>query len=307
MRASLIGWAAPTGLGSLNRDIANQEWVVRWLAPSHPRLGWEVPPTPPRRAEVSRGTWPIKDRQLGWLVNEVDALVFAEIPFMHPRMLTQVKRKGVKIVCIPMTDQLRWDAEWIELVDLFYCPTKFALEALEKVRTRRREAGKGASYRVAGGWWGVDLERFKFRPRAKAERFLFVNGWGGVANRKGIECVISAAANLPPKSVTIASQRRIGAMSEAFQRIGGVTDNASLYDHGDVLLSPSRFEGLGLQYYEAMACGMPVVVTDAAPMNECGAYRTISAERRSMTNGCNPVYNACSKDLARIHRRPRSR
>jgi 1,2-diacylglycerol 3-alpha-glucosyltransferase len=36
----------------------------------------------------------------------------------------------------------------------------------------------------------------------------------------------------------------------------------------DVCLSPSRWEGLGLPLYEAMAFGMPVITNDAPPMNE---------------------------------------
>ncbi len=36
----------------------------------------------------------------------------------------------------------------------------------------------------------------------------------------------------------------------------------------DVCLSPSRWEGLGLPLYEAIACGMPAITNDAPPMNE---------------------------------------
>ena len=36
----------------------------------------------------------------------------------------------------------------------------------------------------------------------------------------------------------------------------------------DVCLSPSRWEGLGLPLYEAIAFGMPAITNDAPPMNE---------------------------------------
>ena len=36
----------------------------------------------------------------------------------------------------------------------------------------------------------------------------------------------------------------------------------------DVCLSPSRWEGLGLPLYEAIAVGMPAITNDSPPMNE---------------------------------------
>lgn len=300
MKAGLIGWAAPTGLGSLNRDFANQDWVYRWLAPRHPRLGVSIPNAPPRKAETSPTYWPVKYDLFQWLIEKADVLLFAEIPYVQTSFLRQAKDRGIKLVCVPMTDQLKWESDWIECIDLFYCPTKFALEAMETVRERRRAAGMKADYQTAGGWWGVDVQRFKFRQRTKCERFLFVNGWGGVAKRKGLECLVEASKKLPPKSVYVLSQRPLGTMTPAIDVRPPVKDNVDLYGWGDVLISPSRFEGFGLQYYEAQSCGMPVVVTDAAPMNECTPHRTIKANRLGIGNGCNPVHDADPEDLVRI-------
>ena len=41
-----------------------------------------------------------------------------------------------------------------------------------------------------------------------------------------------------------------------------------LYHLGDVYVYPTTLEGLGLTIYEALAAGMPVVITDCPPMNE---------------------------------------
>ena len=44
--------------------------------------------------------------------------------------------------------------------------------------------------------------------------------------------------------------------------------NERLYDEGEVCVLPSHWEGLGLPLLECQAAGMPLVTTDAAPMNE---------------------------------------
>ena len=41
-----------------------------------------------------------------------------------------------------------------------------------------------------------------------------------------------------------------------------------LYCLGDVYVYPTRLEGVGLTIPEALAAGLPVITTDAAPMNE---------------------------------------
>ena len=55
-------------------------------------------------------------------------------------------------------------------------------------------------------------------------------------------------------------------------------DNNSLYDLGDVCVQPSRFEGLGLPLLECQVAGLPLVTTDAAPMNEHNPFRTVPTE-----------------------------
>jgi glycosyltransferase involved in cell wall biosynthesis len=53
-------------------------------------------------------------------------------------------------------------------------------------------------------------------------------------------------------------------------------DNRDLYQDGDVCVQPSHWEGLGLQLLECQAAGLPLVTTDAPPMNECRPFRAVS-------------------------------
>src|SRR4030042_2782776 len=49
---------------------------------------------------------------------------------------------------------------------------------------------------------------------------------------------------------------------------GTVPDNVDLYAEGDVLIYCSKYDGQSLVAEEGMCAGMPVITTDAEPMNE---------------------------------------
>lgn len=54
-------------------------------------------------------------------------------------------------------------------------------------------------------------------------------------------------------------------LSRSVRLLGSRTDVAGLYQAMDVLLFPSRFEGLGITGVEAQAMGLPVVASDMVP------------------------------------------
>ena len=116
------------------------------------------------------------------------------------------------------------------------------------------------------------LERFDALPRADGRiRLLFV---GNRTRRKGFDLLPQIMAKLPddyvlyytggfqgqdqgpphPRMVPIGSPDREGLVSA--------------YRSCDILLFPSRLEGFGIAPAEALACGRPVVTTDASALPE---------------------------------------
>ena len=141
---------------------------------------------------------------------------------------------------------------------------------------------------------GVDLESFHSAgPRAQlpeaALRLLFV---GGTISRKGIDVLLSAydtaftgrddvllvVKDLGGQSyyrgMTMSDTLRERAASGALPRVHYIEDELTrdelgeLYRGCDVLVHPYRGEGFAMPVLEAMACGIPVVVTAGGPTDE---------------------------------------
>lgn len=124
--------------------------------------------------------------------------------------------------------------------------------------------------------WGVDLDQFKpaRRDPDDAIRFFHPAGWGGMHNRRGTEFVIEAFRKLdnPNAELSIHSQKELDIQDEAgISVICGTIPRDKLiatYQAHDVAVLPSKWEGIGLTHLESLACGLPVITTDAPPMNE---------------------------------------
>lgn len=122
---------------------------------------------------------------------------------------------------------------------------------------------------------------------------LHVGGGQWYKNGVGVVCLYSRYVHMtlqageaplplwmvspPPDSALQAALSQVPAAGSVRFFSGLDSDTLeALYSHADVLLFPSLAEGFGWPIIEALACGCPVVTTDAAPMTEvggdCAAY-----------------------------------
>ena len=182
-------------------------------------------------------------------------------------------------------------AEWVLLTDLMICPTQFTYQILNDWKRRF-----GFGWDVAYVPWPTESGRFRFRRRTRCERFLFVNGTGGRRasredgtmtdyHRKGVESVIRAARQLRPIPFLIFSQVELSMpIPDNVELRPTPASNDRLYEDADVCVQPSHWEGLGLALLECQAAGLPLVTTDAPPMNEYRPLRAVSPRRTELVS-----------------------
>lgn len=98
----------------------------------------------------------------------------------------------------------------------------------------------------------------------------------GTAPNKNLEATISACAAIDEVTLTVVGAMT-GAQKALAAKVGvtatertGISDEelADLYRSAAVVSFPSTAEGFGLPIIEAQACGVPVVTSDIAPLNE---------------------------------------
>ena len=83
----------------------------------------------------------------------------------------------------------------------------------------------------------------------------------------------------------------------------GIDTLEALYSHAEVLLFPSLAEGFGWPIIEALACGCPVITTDAAPMTEVGGDVAFYLPRLASTDGIDVWAKNGAQVLAKVLQR----
>jgi glycosyltransferase involved in cell wall biosynthesis len=151
-----------------------------------------------------------------------------------------------------------------------------------------------AEERIHTVYLGIDGE--VFRPRARSERDAIRNslGWhpstpvmvfvGALGDRrKGFDTLFSAWQKLcansdwPVKLKVIGTGAELPAwkaraiaegLGSRIDFMGFCKDLPEVMAASDALVSPTRYEGYGLAIQEAVCCGLPAIVSKAAPVTE---------------------------------------
>lgn len=128
--------------------------------------------------------------------------------------------------------------------------------------------------------WGChpELTSVPPEPEAGVVKHFFPGGF--LSKRKPVRAVVRAFGEVEGDDLRLVIKTQVPRRSQLEEmvapdsRISLVRDDLPAGEHlrlfasCHVCLAPSRWEGLGLHLYEAIAFGMPIVATDIPPVNE---------------------------------------
>jgi len=282
-RVGLVGPGGASGLGYLNADLARCFEIDRWLMPfgSHePRHAYARVPCRVERVPRNAARATIRNWMKG-----LDWVLFCERPFSE-HVAPLARSASASIAVVVNWEWLDPEMHWLRIADLLIAPTRFTYRYLCDFRQRH-----GFGWDVVSFPWPVDTGQFRFQERRHCERFLFVDGHGGARatrldgsptadGRKGMDVMAEAMWAAPKLRFLVYSQRReLPRLPSNVEVRPAPARRRDLYHEGDVCVQPSHVEGIGLPLLECQAAGMPLITTDAPPMNEHNPWVTIPVER----------------------------
>ena len=196
--------------------------------------------------------------------------------------LAQLRRGGVRVI---------GRFVWEHFTEDHLAPARDAYDIVYSVTECEQQRYRGWGLETPRVPWGIHPELLEAADRAERTRsgasarsdlvrFVFPGGFLG--HRKPAEPVIEAFSKARGQNLRLLVKAqversrldRILPMIEADPRIELKLADEPWHEHlaaiaaNDVSISPSRWEGLGLPLYEAVAFGMPTIANDDPPMNE---------------------------------------
>lgn len=315
MNLAVVGWCADSGVGRELADAIRNLPVKSAFILSNPMKPTRRDLLMPVRHFLASGSAPVGEMEEFLDAHRPDTILTWEVPgsWAFPDMWA---KRGIKWVHV-----VHWDWHAPEY-DRFW--RKATLIAPNRMCQQELKARGQKSILLPVP---VDTKRFAFRERTTTGQFISVYGYGGAFDRRSLPELFAAwEAMARPPSLKILAQKEPSGLSKIPPSVqiivGNVPEPWNLYEEGDVAVQPSRYEGVGISFLEAQACGIPVVAVDAPPMNEIAPDLLVPVERveavsftgkslpshvPSVAGLRNVIESLSGRDISELSRRARAR
>ncbi len=188
--------------------------------------------------------------------------------------LAQLRSRGVRVI---------GRFVWEHFTEEHLAPAREAYDVVYSVTHAEQERYRGWGLETPRVPWGIHPELLAVEPvRADDGLIRLVFPGGFLGHRKPAEPVIEAFTRARGEHLRLIVKAQVKrSRLEGIEKLVGSDPRIQLvladepWDQhlaaiaaNDVSISPSRWEGLGLPLYEAIAFGMPTICNDDPPMNE---------------------------------------
>jgi len=260
-----VFFGTPKGHSYVNRDIMKflmeEGHEVHLQRINNTPLGPEfIKPTSMESLPVGSGNLS-KEDFVKWIDDkQLDSIFFMEYMQWWDDAYDKLdvcKEKGVKTIGFHVWEKLDFEnkLEHYKKYDCIMAPTGFQTKLMRK---------KGL-YKTVHTPWGIDFAEFDSVKKPNTEtntiKFFHCAGSGGVDNRKNTEKVIKAFELINDDSVELI-------ITHLNAKVFSREDIIRMTKHVDVVVNTAKWDTIGLNTLESNACGRPVIVCDADPMNE---------------------------------------
>jgi glycosyltransferase involved in cell wall biosynthesis len=226
----------------------------------------------PGVTEASAFNVPLEE-YLGWAEeNEIDA-VLCDQNYQFDE-LAELRRRGIRTI-----GRFVWEHFTREHLD----DARRAYDVIYSVIEAEQERYASWGLQTPRVRWGIHPELLEIAVRRSDDELTrFVIPGGFIGHRKPLEPVVEAFTRTSDPTLRLLVKAQVErdrldqltAAIERDERIELQLGDQAWVPHletiaaADVCVTPSRWEGLGLPLYEAMAFAQPVITNDDPPMNE---------------------------------------
>lgn len=267
MKIGLIARADNSGLGVQTLDFAKHVNPEKSLIVDLSHLNGLT--THPERfpgAEVLKyvpypkvnESCPVSKAAIDSFLDGLDLVFTCETPY-DSYLFLEARRRGIKTI-------LQYNFEFLDNLENKEAPRPDLFMAPSCWRYEDADFSNKVFIPVP-----VDTERFKYVHRTSAKTFLHLAGNSTLEDRNGTLLLIASWRDVKfGANLLIKSPRVINFYGSPNVEVDNrkIEDNLELYQTGDVFIMPRKYGGLCLPLNEALALGMPVIMTDVCPQSE---------------------------------------